>query len=294
MISAWTNTTATSVSFRTVRWVDNCKVIALCNQKGGVGKTTSAENLGIGLATQGKRVLLIDADAQASLTLALGYGKPDDLDYTLSDALMDVINDEQPDTSKGILHQEEGVDLLPANITLSAMDMQLINTMSRETVLRSYINAQRRNYDYILIDCMPSLGLLTVNALSTADSVVIPTQPQFLSAKGLEQLLRTISKVKRQVNPPLRIDGIVLTMVDSRSTFTKEITQLIRGQYGANVRVFQSEIPRSIRAVEATAEGKSIFAYDKSGKVAEAYRNLTQEVINIEKQREKGRIGILR
>lgn len=274
--------------------MDNCKVIALCNQKGGVGKTTSAENLGVGLAMQGKKVLLIDNDAQASLTLSLGYGKPDDLDYTISDILMDVINDEQLDLQKGILHQPEGVDLLPANITLSAMDMRLINTMSRETVLRSYITEQRKNYDHILIDCMPSLGLLTINALSTADSVVIPTQPQFLSAKGLELLLRTISKVKRQVNPALRIDGIVLTMVDSRTTFTKEIGELIRSQYGPNIRVFQSEIPRSVRAAEATAEGKSIFAYAKSSKVAEAYRNLTQEVLSIEKQREKNRTGFLR
>lgn len=180
--------------------MEKCKVIALCNQKGGVGKTTTAENLGVGLANSGKKVLLIDADAQASLTLALGYRKPDDLNVTLSDALMDVITDAPIDTQKGILHQSEGVDLLPANIELSGMDIRLINTLSRETVLRTYINEQRQNYDHILVDCMPSLGLLTVNALSAADSVIIPTQPQYLSAKGLELLLRTITKVKRQVS----------------------------------------------------------------------------------------------
>jgi len=274
--------------------MESCKVIALCNQKGGVGKTTTAENLGVGLANAGSRVLLIDADAQASLTLALGYSRPDDLKLTLTDTLMDVINDAPIDISKGILHQAEGVDLLPANIELSGMDIRLINTLSRETVLRAYINEQRKNYDHILIDCMPSLGLLTVNALSAADSVIIPTQPQYLSAKGLELLLRTITKVKRQVNPALKIDGIVLTMVESRALFSKEIAELIRGQYGTSIRVFQSEIPRSIRAAEATAEGKSIFAHDKNGKVAAAYRNLTQEVIEIEKQRERHRADPIR
>ena len=195
--------------------MSNCKVIALTNQKGGVGKTTTAVNLGVGLAKQGKRVLLIDADAQANLTMALGYSRPDDLPITLSTIMQNIIDDKSFDVSQGILSHSEGVDLLPSNIELSGFEVRLINAMSRERVLKTYVNEVKKNYDYVLIDCMPSLGMITINALAAADSVVIPTQPHYLSAKGLELLLRSVSMVKRQINPKLRIDGITMTIVVS-------------------------------------------------------------------------------
>ena len=193
--------------------MSNCKVIALTNQKGGVGKTTTAVNLGVGLAKQGKRVLLIDADAQANLTMALGYSRPDDLPITLSTIMQNIIDDKSFDVSQGILSHNEGVDLLPSNIELSGFEVRLINAMSRERVLKTYVNEVKKNYDYVLIDCMPSLGMITINALAAADSVVIPTQPHYLSAKGLELLLRSVSMVKRQINPKLRIDGILMTIL---------------------------------------------------------------------------------
>ena len=245
--------------------MSNCKVIALTNQKGGVGKTTTAVNLGVGLAKQGKRVLLIDADAQANLTMALGYSRPDDLPITLSTIMQNIIDDKSFDVSQGILSHSEGVDLLPSNIELSGFEVRLINAMSRERVLKTYVNEVKKNYDYVLIDCMPSLGMITINALAAADSVVIPTQPHYLSAKGLELLLRSVSMVKRQINPKLRIDGILMTMVMPRTNISKEITATVKSAYGQKIKVFDTEIPHSIRAVEATAEGKSIFAYDKGG-----------------------------
>ena len=199
----------------------NCKVIAVTNQKGGVGKTTTTANLGIGLAQQNKRVLLIDADAQGSLTLSLGYPKPDELPVTLADIMQNVIDDTPSPDGCGILHHGEGVDLLPANIELSGMEIRLINAMSRESVLRTYINAVKSHYDYILIDCMPSLGMMPINSLAAADSVIIPSQPSFLSAKGLDLLMQSIAKVKRQINPKLKIDGILFTMVDSRTNEAK-------------------------------------------------------------------------
>ena len=170
----------------------NCKVIAVTNQKGGVGKTTTTANLGIGLAQQNKRVLLIDADAQGSLTLSLGYPKPDELPVTLADIMQNVIDDTPIPDGSGILHHSEGVDLLPANIELSGMEIRLINAMSRESVLRTYINAVKPHYDYILIDCMPSLGMMPINSLAAADSVIIPSQPSYLSAKGLDLLMQSI------------------------------------------------------------------------------------------------------
>lgn len=188
----------------------NCKVIAVTNQKGGVGKTTTTANLGIGLAQQNKRVLLIDADAQGSLTLSLGYPKPDELPVTLADIMQNVIDDTPIPDGCGILYHSEGVDLLPANIELSGMEIRLINAMSRESVLRTYINAVKPHYDYILIDCMPSLGMMPINSLAAADSVIIPSQPSFLSAKGLDLLMQSIAKVKRQINLKLKIDGIWL------------------------------------------------------------------------------------
>ena len=275
--------------------MSNCKVIALTNQKGGVGKTTTAVNLGVCLSKQGKKVLLVDADAQANLTMSLGYPRPDDLPISLATIMQDIIDDKPFDVQKGILHHSEGVDLLPSNIELSGLEVRLINAISRERVLTTCINEVKKNYDYVLIDCMPSLGMLTINALAAADSVVIPTQPHYLSAKGLELLLRSVSKVRRQINPHLRIDGILMTMVMPRTNISKEVTALVRSAYGQNIKVFDAQIPHSIRAVEATAEGKRIFAYDKGGKVAAAYEQFGKEVAHIgEKQKKQHRADCIR
>ena len=178
-----------------------CRVIAIANQKGGVGKTTTTSNLGIGLAKQGKRVLLIDADAQGSLTASLGYTEPDRLEVTLATVMGHLINDEIVEPTEGILHHEEGIDLMPGNIELSGLEVSLVNVMSRERIMREYIGIVADYYDYILIDCMPSLGMITINAFSCADSILIPVQAAYLPVKGLQQLIKTIGKVKRQINP---------------------------------------------------------------------------------------------
>ena len=270
------------------------KTIAIANQKGGVGKTTTTVNLGIGLANEGKRVLLIDCDAQASLTESLGYRNPDDMDITLSTLMQKVIEEQPIAADEGILHHAEGIDVVPANIELSGMETALINIMNRERVLKDYINQVKSNYDYVLIDCTPSLGMLTVNALTAANEVIIPVQAHFLPAKGLEQLMKSVSKVKRHINPKLKIGGILLTMLDSRTNFAKEISSLIRDTYGKNLKIFKAEIPMSIRAAETSASGKSIYAYDKNGKVAEAYKNLTKEVLDSGKEQAKHRTDLIR
>lgn len=263
-------------------------VTAVVNQKGGTGKTTTCENLGIGLAMEGKKVLLVDTDPQASLTISLGYPVPDRISPTLSDLMKKIVSDQPIESGEGILHHPEGVDLVPANIELAGMEVSLVNVMSRECVLKQYLDSVKKEYDFILLDCMPSLGMLTINALTAADNVIIPVQAQYLPAKGLEQLLQTVNKVKRQINPKLRIEGILLTMVDSRTNYAKDISALIRENYGGKLKVYQTDIPRSVRAEEISAEGKSIFRHDPKGKVAEAYRVLTKEVLqNAEKRRKR-------
>lgn len=262
-------------------------IIAITNQKGGVGKTTTTANLGIGLARAGKKVLLVDCDPQGSLSISLGYHQPDELPITLTQIIKKLLMDESINMKEGILQHKENVDLLPANIELSGLEISLVNAMSREKLLKQYLDSVKQEYDYVLIDCMPSLGMLTINALAAADSVLIPVQAQYLPAKGLEQLLQTINKVRKQINRKLRIDGILLTMVDNRTNFAKEINALLRSTYGAKIKVFSTEIPHSVRAAEISAEGKSIFAHDPNGKVAHAYTSLTKEVQGIGKQRQK-------
>lgn len=268
--------------------------MAVVNQKGGTGKTTTCENLGIGLAREGKKVLLVDTDPQASLTISMGNPRPDELDVTLSDLMKKVMEEKPIEPGEGILSHGEGVDLLPANIELSGLEVSLVNSMSRETILKQYLDSVNDRYDYVLLDCMPSLGMLTINALAASNEVLIPVQAQYLSAKGLEQLLQTISKVRRQINPRLKIEGILLTMVDSRTNYAKEISALIRDTYGRKIKVFETDIPHSVRAAEISAEGKSIFLHDPKGKVADAYRALTKEVLENAEKRRKHQLDQLR
>ena len=268
------------------------KTIALANQKGGVAKTTTAASLGVGLYRQGKKVLLIDADAQGNLTQMMGWPQPDELSPTLADLMGQIVMDKPLSLDEGILKTSEGVDLVPANIELSALEVALVNTMSRETVLRQFLSSVGDRYDYAIIDCMPSLGMLTINALTAADSVIIPVQAQYLPAKGLEQLLKTVARVKRQLNPRLEIDGILLTMVDERTKLSKGIADLIRRTYGSHV--FAAQIPRSVRVAEISVEGKSIYDLDRNGKAALAYDNLTKEVLHGGKQIRRHRSDLAR
>ena len=259
-----------------------CKVIAIANQKGGVGKTTTCVNLGIGLAREGKRVLLIEADAQGSMAASLGIQEPDELEVTLVTIMEKVINDEDVEPNEGIIWHDEGIAFIPANIELAGLETALVNVMSREMILKQYLDTVKAEYDYILIDCMPSLGMLTINALACADSILIPVQAAYLPVKGLEQLIKTIAKVRRMINPGLKIEGILLTMVDQRTNYAKDIITLLRETYGNRIKIFESSIPNSVRAAEISAEGVSIYRHDPKGKVASAYLALTEEVLRSE------------
>ncbi len=257
-----------------------CKVIAVSNQKGGTAKTTSCVNLGIGLAKAGKRVLLIDTDPQGSLSISLGYPEPDEMEKTLATLMLKVVNDEEFCFEDYIIHHNEGVDIIPANIELSAIEVSLVNVMSRELILKQLVERIKGAYDFVVIDCMPSLGMMTINALACADAVLIPVQAAYLPVKGLQQLIKTIGRVKRQLNPKLKIEGILLTMVDNRTNYAKEICAMVYEAYSSSIKVFTTEIPMSVRAAEISVEGSSIYKYDPKGKAAYAYSELTKEVLN--------------
>jgi chromosome partitioning protein len=256
------------------------KTIFIGARKGGVGKTMTAASLGVGLAREGKKTLVIDTDSQHSLTVSLGVKEPDKLPITLTTVLNNIINERDFDPLDGLIHHSEGVDLLPSNSSLTGIELALAPLIGRETILRQYVEMVKPMYDCILLDTPPTLDLLTINALACADSVIIPVAPKFLDAKGLELLLKSIAQIRRAINPKLAISGILLTMVDRRANFTREIVSLVEKAYGDKIRIFGEHIPRSIRAVESTAQGVSIYSHDPNGKVAAAYAALTREVIS--------------
>jgi chromosome partitioning protein len=264
-----------------------CKVIAITNQKGGVGKTTTTFNLGVALAKQGKRVLVVDVDPQSNLTTYAGWYDENELKYTLTDLMEQSMNDDEIKIKESILHHKENVDLIPSNLSLSALENSLTYAMSREYTLRNCLSSIKDDYDYILLDCQPSLGMLTINALASANSVIIPVQSEYFALRGMTDLFKIINKVRRQINPTLKIDGALLTLVDSRANLPKEIATQLKDNYGSILKLFNTQIPRAVKTAESTSSGGSVFTYDKSGTVANAYSSFAKEVLNDGKEHTK-------
>ena len=261
-----------------------CEVIAIANQKGGVGKTTTTFNLGVALAHAGKRVLLVDSDPQGDLTTYMGIHDPDNIPVTLSTLMERSIKDENINSKEAILKHDEGIDLIPSNLELSSMEVSLVNAMSREFTLRNCLSDIKDKYDYVLIDCMPSLGMITINALACADKVIIPVQSEFLAAKGMSHLMNTVLKVRKQINPNLKVGGILLTMVDGRTNLSKDIANELRSTYGTVFKLYDNQIPRGVKAAESSRMGESVLSYDSSSKVAQSYIDFAKEVLDYERK----------
>ena len=258
-------------------------VICIANQKGGVGKTTTVAALAEGLSEHGKRVLLIDWDPQACLTISVGLN-PDNVKRTGYDVLAAVISGEKDTKIKDVVSptSDPNIYIVPSNIELAQAQLDLVGVVNRETVLGEMLRGVRYAYDYILIDCLPSLGLLTINALTAADRVVIPLQADFLAMKGLVRLLTTIIRVKEKLNSSLSIAGILFTMTSSRTLHSKEVMEVTRRAFGDRINIFDAIIPTSVRFKEAPAAGKSILTYAPKSEGAGAYRLLTEEVMRNE------------
>ena len=248
-------------------------------KSGGAAKTTTVANLGNCLVRNGKKVLLIDFDPQADLTSSLGFKNADGMEHTIKTLMEKIITKQPIDKKEAIITNEENIDLVPSNIELEALEASMINFENRENILRNYISKVKDDYDYILIDCRPSLGLLTINALASADSVVIPIQPQYLALKGMTQLVQAVDKVRVNINPKLKIEGILLTLADMNTNLAKTCEETVRRNYGGRIKVFKTVIPRGVKAAESTIDGKSIYAYDKKSKPAIAYEEFAKEVL---------------
>lgn len=265
-----------------------CEVIALANQKGGVGKTVTSMNLGVSLSQNGKKVLLIDHDPQGNLTSACGYRDRKLYSLSINDVYSGIIKDLSIPLDELILHTDEGVDLVPANLDFSGIELMLTNVMSRETVLKRFITTIKDKYDYIIIDTNPTLGLLPINALTASTSVIIPVQAEPFAVDGMGALLQSVSKVRELFNPDLKIGGVVITMADERTNLCKQIDNQIREQYGNHIHIFNTVIPRRTKTSESTGVGESSLKYDPSGDASLAYLKLSKEVVrNGSKERQR-------
>ena len=222
------------------------KVISIVNQKGGVAKTVTTLNLGYALAEMGKKVLLIDFDPQSSLTVCFGYDNTDSIKTTIYNLMSLGIEEKSLPKKEEYIITSGNIDIIPCSLELSAIEIALVNVMSRELVLKSIVDEIKDDYDYVIIDCSPSLGMLTINALAACDSVIIPVTPQYLSAKGLELLLRNIIRVKKRINPNIEVDGILLTMYADRMKLSKEVLAIIQDAYGSKINIFEIKIPSSV------------------------------------------------
>ena len=250
------------------------KVIAITNQKGGVGKTVTSVSLGACLARDKKKVLIVDFDPQGSLTKGLGYRVSSSYPYSIKDVLFNEINETSMTYKDAVIHTDESFDLLPANISLSGADIQLSNVMSRETIFKRVIDTLKDDYDYVLIDNNPALNLFTINGLVAADSVIIPVQAEPYACDGLNDLLHTIATAKKQINPNLKIDGILITMTDARTNLSKHIANEVRENYGQHIKVFKTEIPRVVKTSEASLSGQSPVKYAPNSESTLAYQRL--------------------
>lgn len=262
------------------------KIIAVVNQKGGVGKTTTTLNLGYALSEAGKKVLLIDFDPQSSLTVCMGYDDTDSLPCTIATLMQKIMEDlDLPEDCQYIYHPTENgqaLDFIPCSMELSAVDVSLVNAVCRESILKGILMQVSKAYDYTIIDCSPSLGMLTINALVAAQAVIIPVTPEYLSAKGLEILLKNILRVKRKINPELEIEGILFTMFKERMRLTQTVEDIICNTYGSAIPIYETKIPCSVKVGESNLQSQSIIQYAGQNKVSLAYKALAKEVVGNE------------